>query len=35
MPRKQYHHGNLKEEIIIEALEQLNLVGADNLSLEQ
>ncbi|MDC3024420.1 TetR/AcrR family transcriptional regulator [Alphaproteobacteria bacterium] len=32
MPRKQYHHGNLKEEIIIEALEQLNLVGADNLS---
>ena len=32
MPRKQYHHGNLKEEIIIEALKQLNLVGADNLS---
>ena len=32
MSRKQYHHGNLKQEIIQESLLQLNLVGADELS---
>ena len=32
MSRKQYHHGNLKQEIIKESLRQLSLVGADNLS---
>ena len=32
MSRKQYHHGNLKQEIIKESLLQLNLVGADELS---
>ena len=32
MSRKQYHHGNLKKEIIKESLHQLNLVGADKLS---
>ena len=32
MSRKQYHHGNLKQEIINESLRQLSLVGADNLS---
>ena len=32
MSRKQYHHGNLKNEIIKESLQQLNLVGADKLS---
>ena len=32
MSRKRYHHGNLKQEIIKESLQQLNLVGADKLS---
>ena len=32
MSRKQYHHGNLKQEIIKESLLQLKLVGADELS---
>ena len=32
MSRKQYHHGNLKQEIIKESLKQLNLVGSDKLS---
>ena len=32
MSRKQYHHGNLKQEIIKESLKQLNLVGFDKLS---
>ena len=32
MSRKQYHHGNLKQEIVKESLKQLNLVGADKLS---
>ena len=27
MSRKQYHHGNLKQEIIKESLRQLSLVG--------
>jgi AcrR family transcriptional regulator len=32
MSRKRYHHGNLKQEIIKESLQQLNLVGSDKLS---
>lgn len=32
MSRKRYHHGNLKQEIIKESLQQLNLVGAEKLS---
>ena len=32
MARKQYHHGNLKQAIIREAIKQLNLVGAEKLS---
>ena len=32
MSRKQYHHGNLKQEIIKESLKQLSLVGSDKLS---
>ena len=35
MARKQYHHGNLKQAIIEEALVQLNLVGAENLSFRE
>ena len=35
MSRKQYHHGNLKQAIIEEALVQLNLVGAENLSFRE
>ena len=35
MARKQYHHGNLKQAIIEEALVQLNLVGSENLSFRE
>ena len=35
MARKKYHHGNLKQAIIEEALVQLNLVGAENLSFRE
>ena len=32
-PQKSYHHGNLRAELLDQAIEQLQLVGADDLSL--